>query len=304
MARLWSAKNVVQPKKPFIDSRNPSPTKIEIPLDFAQNPCRSIIGRPLSAILKKRLWAGMTVEAAVTVPLLLLFFLSMGSMIELLCLHGNVQFALWQAGTEAAVYGSTLADSDAAASILSSLYLEERVKAILGKEYLDKAPVQGGSSGLKVLALAKDDVLTVTAVYRAGVAGLPVLPDITLSNVFCSHMWTGGGLSGQGQETQTVYVTETGTVYHRSRDCTHLLLSVRAIDAALIGQQRNEWGRKYGACDRCASGPWPSTLYITREGLCYHYNEKCSGLKRTVYVRELSELPGSYRPCSRCGAGY
>ena len=41
-------------------------------------------------------------------------------------------------------------------------------------------------------------------------------------------------------------------------------------------------------------------LYVTEEGECYHYKIDCSGLKRTVYMINKSQIEGK-GPCSRCG---
>ena len=41
---------------------------------------------------------------------------------------------------------------------------------------------------------------------------------------------------------KTVYVTETGVVYHKDYNCTHLKLSIHMASASEIEHMRNESG--------------------------------------------------------------
>lgn len=59
----------------------------------------------LPAFLKVRIPAGMTVEAAICLPLFLFFFVNLGSAMEMMRLHGNLQIALWDLGNQMCVYG-------------------------------------------------------------------------------------------------------------------------------------------------------------------------------------------------------
>lgn len=108
------------------------------------------------------------------------------------------------------------------------------------------------------------------------------------------------------QEQDSVYVTETGTVYHTERSCTHLKLSIRAVSYNSLEERRNQNGAKYYSCERCGKNeemPEDGMIYITSEGNRYHYNLSCSGLTRRIrsITREEAESEGK-RPCSRCGA--
>jgi hypothetical protein len=102
---------------------------------------------------------------------------------------------------------------------------------------------------------------------------------------------------------QMVYMTLNGEVYHRSRDCTYLRLTVRAVSASLVQQERNQSGERYNACEYCASaGRISGTVYITDYGTSYHTSSACQGLKRTIMAVPLSEI-SDLRCCSRCGGG-
>ena len=99
---------------------------------------------------------------------------------------------------------------------------------------------------------------------------------------------------------QMVYVTETGTVYHLSRSCTHLDLAISPVTSEQLSASRNASGGNYRVCELCGmSAASQGTYYITKEGDRYHSSLSCSGLKRTVYEIPISQV-GDRRPCSRC----
>lgn len=112
--------------------------------------------------------------------------------------------------------------------------------------------------------------------------------------------YTGETFAENGQE-EMVYKTPGGEVYHRSRDCTYLRLSVRIVSAAELPACRNESGGKYGPCEYCVKKGTPGALvYIADYGTSYHNSRACQGLKRTVMAVPLSRVEG-LRCCSRCG---
>lgn len=108
--------------------------------------------------------------------------------------------------------------------------------------------------------------------------------------------WT--GMSGKGEEAGNedwVYITPEGKVYHKSRECTYLKLSIQSAGV--------EKAARYRACEICTEGnKVPSRIYITEEGDCYHISISCRGLKRTIYMIPVKQAKGR-SPCSRCGGG-
>ena len=89
-----------------------------------------------------------------------------------------------------------------------------------------------------------------------------------------------------------VYVTDNRDVYHSTRMCTYLNLSIRADDVA--GAEAGG----YSICEICGYGD-EKIVYVTDYGRRYHRDIKCSGLKRTVYRVKLSEVDG-LGGCVRC----
>ena len=110
--------------------------------------------------------------------------------------------------------------------------------------------------------------------------------------------WIGASDGNSEADEAYVYVTPYGRVYHRSIGCRYLDLTVRAVGRTDVTRLRNKDGSIYYAC-HCANGATGS-VYITDYGTSYHGKIDCSGLKRTVQKRPLSEV-GSGQPCSQCG---
>ena len=133
---------------------------------------------------------------------------------------------------------------------------------------------------------------------------VPILayPGTTIVSCCYMRVWTGYDVernAGGSESEEYVYITETGTVYHRERNCTHLTLSIELAGKDEVEQLRNESGAKYYPCEKCG-GDGSGLVYLTREGNRYHNTIECSGLKRTVRCIPLSEA-GGRPPCSRCG---
>lgn len=140
------------------------------------------------------------------------------------------------------------------------------------------------------------------------IGGLVPLPKVWIHNRVRVHAWTGKedyGETGEGGAQQTpekmVYVTETGSVYHRSLSCSYINLSVEQISGSSVQSRRNQYGEKYEACEICSRNQNPAgTVFITGKSNRYHNLGSCSGLKRTVRIVKESEAKGM-GACGRCG---
>ena len=71
-------------------------------------------------------------------------------------------------------------------------------------------------------------------------------------------------------EDELVYITELGTVWHRSATCPYLQLSIQYVPYTGLGNMRNESGGRYHACERCVIGTTMTGIYITQYGDRYH----------------------------------
>lgn len=120
-------------------------------------------------------------------------------------------------------------------------------------------------------------------------------------NHYYGHAWIGYVHDGSntGEEEIFVYITETGTVYHRNRGCSYLNPSIKSAGKTELESLRNKSGAIYYVCPLCGGGA-AGRYYVTDYGTNYHTSIACPGLKRTIYEVRLSEV-GGRGPCSKCG---
>lgn len=299
MASLWKRKEKLK-----TIAKKPSSANYDKREDFARNPQKVSVKRSsLLSPLFKRVNAGMTVEASIALPLCLLFLMNLGYAVEIIRLHNNLQFAMWDAGSRIAMYGCE--QGEGSFSVLATdFYIGNRLRESVGEGYLDSSPLAKGSGGLQLWETGLSNTgneLDIKLTYQVGPGSvLAGFQPFRMTNRCYVRLWNGYDVTRVQEVTTYVYVAENGVVFHRDRSCTHLQLSVHSIGRGELEQMRNRWGQKYSACEKCGKGEPPDILYVTEEGHCYHYREDCSGIKRTVTSLTLEEAAG-YPPCSRCG---
>ena len=318
MSFLWSGKKLLL--STISKKMKPSPTNQRFLQDSAQSPYKSFGSKlccklqrylPIERIslltaLKKEAEAGMTVEAAAVLPLFLFFLLNLSCAIELIRLHGNIQLALWQTCSKVSIYGYALGDSDLA-PVFTGFYIKDKLVECAGEEYLDNAPIKNGSKGLMIWEsdiFSSQDELDVIVTYGVSPwSSYAVFSSFRMVNRFYSHIWNGYEIPEDPQAADkyldVVYMTENGEVYHESRNCTHLKLSIREVTRTVAESAVNKWGSSYTPCEKCNPEPLSWKLYITEEGNRYHSSLDCPGLKRTVFTISRSRA-AEYPACSRC----
>ena len=246
--------------------------------------------------------ASFTIEAAVILPMLACFFVSILFFFRILQAELQVERALVDAGQTLAAYETEDEKSGRGALGMAAL------KLAVSRELADKEEVlcyvTGGAAGVSLLGSGLDaDFVDIRASFRVKVPiALFGRHDIKIERRVCCRKWTGWhGGDTEGENEIWVYIAETGEVYHLSRECTHLSLSVKKADKNKVKNMRNENGAKYRECARCAGADkGQADVYITDQGDRYHYDLHCSGLKRTISMIKISDV-GQRRQCSRCG---
>lgn len=217
-----------------------------------------------SSVLSKeipKIRAGMTVEAALAMPIFLFFIANILSLFLMYEQYSKNLANIHQNGKNLAMVAHSAGDSGGK---LVYLIKEQSIRPII-KE------------------IGFNDSSTAAVVYI--------------------RKWTGYDVTSAGEtkdEDEYVYITECGTVYHRSRECSHLKISISVCNASDVSMKRNDYGQKYRPCERCASGNSTGLVFITDKGDKYHNSANCSGLKRTIKTVKLSEV-GGRGPCSVCG---
>lgn len=251
----------------------------------------------LSASEKKCIKGSITVEASIAVPVFFLAVVTVLYLLEMMAVHTAVRNGLQYAGKKAAT-------ESCMTQVLLPSKIEQDVTEAIGTGRLNRSIIEGGSGGIhchKSRMSVRTGIGQLTAEYQVRI---PV-PMFGIAPVKCSETmkiktWSGyekEGLTDKGEET--VYITETGTVYHKNLKCPYLDLSVRMVSGSTVTGLRNESGGKYYPCERCGKKN-SAGVFITGYGDRYHSERNCSGLKRTVQAVPLSEAAGK-GACSKCG---
>lgn len=304
MSSLWMEKGKVTTK--LSKYYMPSPMCNSLLHRYAIPPCMEETYLPASRQMgrKKDNRGSMTVEAAVVAPLLILFILHLGSCMEMLRLHGKLEYALWQTGQELTLFGAWQGTEDIPDLAVSYLYVNGRIQQILGRDYLDNSPLVHGGQELTYLSseyLEEDECINIVLTYQ-------VCPQITcfpfpyfrMCNGYYGRAWTGYAVGDEAEKTVYVYVAEDGEVWHGRGDCSYLKLSVYEAQPEKVWTLRNADGERYRPCSRCEDRAVGDLVYLTREGNRSHTVRDCPALLRRVHaVKWREDMP--YRPCSRCG---
>ena len=269
----------------------------------------------VSLFTLKRKKGSITIETALVLPI---FFFTMISVIyigESMRFFGNMQAVLHQNAKEMSGYAYVYKKLNSGESSLggklgsigfSQLYVKNRVIQDLGEYSVETAPIKGGRNGLNFLYsnIMKDEMidLVVTSHVKTpfDVIGIN---DFVIVNRSRMRAWTGYDntkKSTEDSEEEIVFITRNGEVYHKSRNCKHLNISVRQIGKSQLKKRRNDSGGKYYPCEYCGSKKSGNTIYITDSGDRYHTTVTCSGLKRDILAVPLSKA-GNRKPCSNCG---
>lgn len=264
------------------------------------------------------LQGSITVEASLLLPLFLIFFLNIISVLQFLSCYGRIEAALHQTARNLSVYAylyqreeNTIEETNTEAYELLSgacsiVYARADTERRLGKDYLEHSPIVGKAGGIQYAyssVMKEDHCIDLVAVYQVRpMLALPQILDIRLMNRCRVRAWTGYAQeNATGNTEQEVYVTEHGSVYHLSAMCTHLRLSVKQVLLDQVKGLRNANGAKYYECEICGKQKRQGNLcYITGQGNRYHHTISCSGLKRSVQPMPISKV-GNLPPCSRCG---
>lgn len=227
------------------------------------------------------------VEATIVMPIFIMAMISVYCMAK--C--NMAKLMVYEAVAESAEYGAEYMYIDSVVAAITASFADS---------YIDDAEItryiEGGANGISFLGSYVDgDELVVRATYTLKLS-LPLLP--TLSRRETIELRQKGYVGYKEDEKETeekaeyVYVTDNQEVYHGSRLCTYLTLSVSGCN------KKEAKKEGYEPCSFCG-GYDTEYVYITNRGEKYHSDRRCSGLKRTVH-RVKKEEVGELGGCSRC----
>lgn len=274
----------------------------------------------------------LSLEASVCVPLFLLFCIAVISFLQILCLQTDIRARMAETArsmgkkayiierlseNDGIISGGPAPDFDADTVSLASAGINPLTIKVWMlsdgrlRSTLEQSRILGGASGLYTYASSYDSekgVLDIVACYDYSVPWMTA-PFGTLRFVqrMRSCAWIGESLEKEnggldGSEQRTVYVTPTGTVYHLSVGCSYLDLSIHSASYAELARLRNAGGARYERCEECAAKGVYVQVFITDYGTKWHSSLNCSGLKRTVIEKDISEISGM-KLCTKCKNG-
>lgn len=273
--------------------------------------------------------ASITVEAAFVTPLFITVILVFCFFFRLMQVQNMLQNAINRTAEDIASFGYAYSCADAAfedekEKILSKIPLGEQVfKLLVGyaddyaiklltsghvdKSLLEKGRIVNGWNGISFSKSTLNDDENCVSIVISYSVELPLISRITPA-IKVTQKTSAGQFSGkislrnsekEEQDKTVVYVTPNGTVYHTSRECTHLRLSTEEVSFAEVGNLRNYKGGKYYPCEECAvRRKKPETVLIHYYGDRYHFREDCISLRRTVIETTIDQI--DLPMCQRC----
>ena len=231
------------------------------------------------------------VEATLIIPLFLFAMLTIYAM----CRCKLAEGIIYEAAAETAEYMAEYSYVSDNTLLLPQIKMQEYID--------DKEPIEryisGGINGLDYLGTIsrdEEDYVVLKVNYSLNI-NVPLMPKLSRDRhiVIRQRAYIGDtddSKSKKTDEDRYVYITDNRDVYHDTRTCTHLNLSIHTSS--------NSYAKAngYTPCELCKDKSG-DTVYITDDGNRYHSDKNCSGLKRTIYRIKLSET-GGLGGCQRC----
>ena len=244
----------------------------------------------------------LTVEASVILPFLTCFFCFLLFYFRVMQVQLSVQNALEETGRSLALVAVKELEEPLGENWYMAL-AKGMLLLRLENNTLIRECVSGGALGVSLLTSefeGDDIILNANYVMRFPIR-LFGIHDFWVCQNTCYRKWNGWRKIAENEKNEIwVYVTEHGRVYHLQSSCPYLDLSIREISYGALESERNLNGETYDGCEMCVDeGNGTTRVYITDYGGSYHYVITCSGLKRTIYRRELIEV-GGLPACSKC----
>lgn len=260
----------------------------------------------------KRAEGSMTLEAACVLPLFLFAMLAILQFAKIETVSTALLAGMQDTAKDMAAYayikeiGAPTGDSFAEELLSGGISAAYAKSSVVKKANLKSSD---GSISLWKSSFTENEMIDLAVTYevRNTYTILPI-PRVKAALRTRVRAWTGrdgNGSSMQGEDQketekeEMVYMTMTGTVYHKDENCTHIKLSIKTVSFEQAKELRNKSGGKYHACERCG-GKTEGNVYITDYGDRYHSSLGCSGLKRSVLKIPLSQAEDR-RACSKCG---
>lgn len=269
-------------------------------------------------------------------PIFLFGILSVVYLLQIIGIQEHLQQAITKLGLETSkysfVYQYIVEDSDVlgteseetkqssteamVAKGIDSIYFKARLTQYVDENRINNSCIKGGMSGIHTFMSSfmregEDIDIIISYLVKIPVPMIYIkeIPFFQRVRVRGFHGYTpvdnktGSDQEEEEGEATYVYITETGRVYHLTKECSHLKLTIEEAAYLNIDHLRNDAGGKYYPCSICIHKSDKGShefVYISKFGDRYHSNLSCSGLKRTIITITLDQVEGKSL-CTRCG---
>lgn len=242
--------------------------------------------------------ASITVEAALIIPIFLFLCIRLISLFELMNTYSQIQMSLFETNQKNVKELHKI-------ELQNQWTVSKKVSDYLKEIEFNYKSIKNGKRGFSYInttVLDENDCIDLVVAYQIK----PLLENNFANTSFLSRckmrVWTGYDVLKNVQEKnkkEIAYITETGTVYHTNRKCSHLNLTLKIISKKKSSYATNYNGVTYEACEMCGYLEMSKEIIITNYGTKYHTNKLCSGIKRTIIGIEIDKIRNR-RKCSRC----
>lgn len=248
----------------------------------------------------------LTVETALTLPIFMFLTIALISVIEMMSVYMNMEYALHETARETACSSYITGEISPGGLAATETLIRSVLVSNYGAQKLNNSLIKGKLLGIHLFRSEvpdDDGAIDLIVTYK-------VEPYLNLFDIgtmtFCNrariHAWNGYGPQSYDISEEYVYITEHGKVYHTNPQCTYLHISIKTAGTEQLENIRNADGKKYTQCKLCFDKEKfdeRGFVYITDRGEAYHTSLSCTGLKRSVYKIRLSEV-GDRKLCTRC----
>ena len=237
----------------------------------------------------------LTLEAAIVVPFFFFAMLCLAYLLEMMAIQTTVCNALYSAGRE-------VAKEAYVGTIVTAHELERKMTENIGADRLERSVIAGGLDCDNTRCNWSTGVMDLSVQYQVELPFLMLhIAPVTLEETLRVKGWTGDvAIIGGEWKPDTVFVTDTGVVYHKDPACTYLDMSVQSVSKEGLEELRNESGGKYHPCESCKDAqPDNMAVFITAYGTRYHTSLECKKIKRNIYAISIDEAYG-LGGCSKC----
>lgn len=258
----------------------------------------------LSIFLKKRvsffisheIKGSITLESSLVLPFFLFAMLSLISVMDIMRIKGCMDVAVAEIGNEIAIesYGEYIDD------MFMTLQIKSKLCTFL-KENLSEKDFNKVSESITVTELTHiqdKNIMSFKVNYKLRPdSTMPGITAVKLTAGYYGHKWL--GYEGGGTTEPMVFLSKEASVYHLSKECKYLNVTILEISYSNLEKYRNNSRKKYKACHFCNNESNLKKIYITPEGDNYHTVKNCIGLKRFIYTVPLSTVKDK-RICTGC----